>query len=112
MDLDYAMLGQLTQIFGPSGSEERVAEFISTQLRSYCDELKSDTLGNLMVRRHGTGKRIMVAVHMDEIGLMITHIDKDGFLRFTPLGGVRIPNLVDKESSLAVGRSERSGLKN
>lgn len=104
MDLDYAMLGQLTQIFGPSGSEERVAEFISTQLRPYCDELKSDTLGNLMVLRHGMGKKIMVAAHMDEIGLMITHIDKEGFLRFTPLGGVRIPNLVGQRVKFCSGR--------
>jgi len=104
MDLDFAMLGQLTQIFGPSGSEERVAEFISTQLRPYCDELKTDTLGNLIVRRHGTGKKIMVAAHMDEIGLMITHIDKAGFVRFTPLGGVRIPNLVGQRVKFSTGR--------
>jgi len=94
MDLDFTMLRKFTQIIGPSGSEEQVAEFISTQLRPYCDELKTDTLGNLIVERHGSGKKIMVAAHMDEIGLMITHIDQDGFLRFTPLGGVRIPNLV------------------
>ena len=75
MDLDFAMLGQLTQIFGPSGSEEGVAEFISMRLRPYCDELNTDVLGNLIVGRHGTGKKIMVAAHMDEIGLMITHID-------------------------------------
>lgn len=104
MDLDFALLGQLTQIFGPSGSEERVAEFIATQLRPYCDELKTDTLGNLIVRRHGTGKKIMIAAHMDEIGLMITHIDKEGFLRFTPLGGVRIPNLVGQRVKFSQGR--------
>lgn len=104
MDLDFAMLRQLTQIFGPSGSEERVAEFIATQLRPYCDELKTDTLGNLMVQRHGTGKKIMVAAHMDEIGLMITHIDKEGFLRFTPLGGVRIHNLVGQRVKFSQGR--------
>ena len=56
MDLDYAMLGHLTQIPGPSGSEERVAEFISALLSPYCDELKTDILGNLIVMRHGTGK--------------------------------------------------------
>jgi endoglucanase len=104
MDLDFAMLGQLTQKFGPSGSEEQVAEFISAQVRPYCDELKIDTLGNLIVQRHGIGKRIMVAAHMDEIGLMITHIDKKGFLRFTPLGGVRIPNLIGQRVKFSKGR--------
>ncbi|MDR3541262.1 MAG: M42 family metallopeptidase [Desulfosporosinus sp.] len=104
MDLDYAMLGHLTQIFGPSGSEERVADFVSALLRPYCDELKTDTLGNLIVERHGTGKKIMVAAHMDEIGLMITHIDKEGFLRFAPLGGVRIPYLVGQRVQFNKGR--------
>lgn len=104
MDLDFTILRQLTQIFGPSGSEERVAEFIATQLRPYCDELKTDALGNLIVSRHGTGKKIMVAAHMDEIGLMITHIDKEGFLRFTPLGGVGISNLVGQRVKFSNGR--------
>ncbi|HEY8908761.1 MAG TPA: M42 family metallopeptidase [Desulfosporosinus sp.] len=102
--MDFTMLGQLTQLFGPSGSEELVADFIATQVRPFCDELKTDTLGNLIVLRHGTGKKIMVAAHMDEIGLMITHIDKEGFLRFTPLGGVRIPNLEGQRVKFSKGR--------
>ncbi len=110
MDLDFKMLEQLTQIFGPSGSEELVSEFISTQLRPYCDELQTDTLGNLIVVRHGTGKKIMVAAHMDEIGLMITHIDKDGFLRFTPLGGVHIRNLVGQRVKFRNGRVGTIGI--
>lgn len=104
IDLDFVILEKLTQIFGPSGSEERVSAFISTQLRPYCDEIKIDTLGNLIVSRHGTGKKIMVAAHMDEIGLMITHLDKEGFLRFTTLGGVRVPNLVGRRVKLSNGR--------
>lgn len=104
MDLNFALLGQLSQLFGPSGSEERVAEFIAKELRSCCDEVKTDTLGNLIVRRRGEGQKIMVAAHMDEIGLMITHIDKEGFLRFTPLGGVRISNLVGQRVKFGSGR--------
>lgn len=104
MDMDFKILEQLTQIFGPSGSEEQVAEFISAQIRPYCHELINDTLGNLIAVRHGTGKKIMVAAHMDEIGLMITHIDKEGFLRFTPLGGVRTANLVGQRVKFKMGR--------
>ena len=102
--MDFELLGQLTQLFGPSGSEERVAEFISNQVRSHCDKLTIDTLGNLIVHCHGTGKRIMIAAHMDEIGLMITHINKEGFLRFTPLGGVRIQNLIGQRVQFGQGR--------
>lgn len=57
MDMDFRILEQLTQIFGPSGSEEQVAEFISAQISPYCDEVISDTLGNLLAVRHGTGKK-------------------------------------------------------
>lgn len=103
-ELDFAMLEQLTQIFGPSGSEEQVAEFIGNQLGKYCDEVKTDTLGNLIAVRNGTGKKIMVAAHMDEIGLMVTHLDKEGFLRFTPLGGVRVSNLVGQRVKFSTGR--------
>lgn len=102
--MDITILRQLTQIFGASGSEELVSEFIANQARPYCDELKTDTLGNLIVQRHGSGKKIMVAAHMDEIGLMITYIDKEGFLRFTPLGGVHIPNLVGQRVMFRNGR--------
>ncbi len=102
--MDFTMLGQLTQLFGPSGSEELVSKFIAAQVRPYCDELTRDTLGNLIVRRHGNGKKIMVAAHMDEIGLMITHINKEGFLRFAPLGGVQISNLIGQRVMFIDGR--------
>jgi len=110
MDLDFATLKQLTQIFGPSGSEERVADFIASELRPFCDEIKTDALGNLIVQRHGTGKKIMIAAHMDEIGLMITHINQEGFLRFTPLGGVYITHLVGQRVKFRSGRVGTIGI--
>jgi endoglucanase len=86
--LDYILLAKLTQLFGPSGSEEEVADFISAQLQPYSDEISRDALGNLIVRRRGSGKRIMIAAHMDQIGILVTNIDKQGFLRFTILGSI------------------------
>ncbi|MHB8124896.1 MAG: M42 family metallopeptidase [Desulfitobacteriaceae bacterium] len=102
--LDYTILGHLTQLFGPPGSEGEVAEYISTQLRSYSDEIIIDTLGNLIVRRQGTGKRLMVASHMDQIGIIITNIDKKGFLRFSPLGGVPISAINQQRVKFRNGR--------
>lgn len=87
---DYSILNKLTQLFGPSGSEGEVAEYISTQLQPYSDQITIDTMGNLIVRRQGTGKRIMVAAHMDQIGIIVTNIDKEGFLRFSILGSMPI----------------------
>lgn len=91
--LDYALLERLTQCFGPSGVEGKVTALIADEVRPYCDEIKTDSLGNLIAIRRGSGKKIMIAAHADEIGLMITHIDDKGFLRFAPIGGVSISQL-------------------
>ena len=52
-----------------------------------------DALGNLIARKGQAGKKIMLAAHMDEIGVIVTHIDEKGFARFTNLGGVRASHL-------------------
>ena len=85
------LLRQLTQIVAPSGYEHQIREAISDLVAPYADEISTDTLGNLIVRKgaKGQGKRIMLAAHMDEIGVMVSHIDENGFARFAPIGGVR-----------------------
>ncbi|MDI6813030.1 MAG: M20/M25/M40 family metallo-hydrolase [Desulfitobacteriaceae bacterium] len=109
--LDYSLLKHLTQVFGPSGSEEEVAEVIVEAVRPYCDEVRLDTLGNLIaIRKGSSGKRIMVASHMDEIGLMVTHIDDQGFLRFTTIGGIRIGDLPYRRVRLKNGRMGTIGM--
>lgn len=108
--LDYALLKRLCQAFGPSGSEEEVTEMIKAEVAPYCDELATDAMGNLVAIRRGNGKKIMVAAHMDEIGLMVTHIDADGFLRFTTVGGVRTADLPYRRVRLKNGRAGTIGL--
>lgn len=71
----------------PSGFESPCAQAIAELAGPYCDEVKIDTLGNVICHKKGPGKRLMMAAHMDVIGLIITHIDKKGFLRFGALGG-------------------------
>lgn len=82
------LLKKLTQTFGPSGNEEMVRELIIKEIRDFVDEINIDPLGNLITRKKGNGKKLMFAAHMDEIGLLVTYIDKDGFLRFSNIGGV------------------------
>lgn len=84
------LIKRLTECYGPSGHEEYVMELIKEEITSQVDELQVDKLGNLIgiKRGSGEGRRIMLSAHMDEIGLIITHIDKKGFLRFSPVGGV------------------------
>ncbi|SHI44196.1 M42 family metallopeptidase [Lutispora thermophila] len=82
------LLKRLLETFGPSGNEEAIREVIREEIKGYADEIKVDALGNLIAVKKGNGKKIMVASHMDEIGIMVTNIDDNGFIRFTNIGGV------------------------
>ena len=83
------LLKELTQLFGVSGYEREVREYIAAFAKPYADEMITDTLGNLIVVKKGTGaskKKIMMAAHMDEIGLQILKIEKEGIVKFNSLG--------------------------
>lgn len=86
------LIRKLVEAAGPSGYEQSVRDLIKEEVTPYADEIRVDALGNLIVRkgqkREG-GLRIMTAAHMDEIGVIVTHIEDDGFVRFTTIGGVR-----------------------
>lgn len=81
------LLAELADAPGISGHESAVAELLARELKPLVDEVKVDTMGNVVGIRHGDGPRIMLAAHMDEIGLMVKYIDENGFLRFVPIGG-------------------------
>ncbi|MEM4433491.1 MAG: M42 family metallopeptidase [Thermosphaera sp.] len=85
-----ALLRELTQIPGPSGYEYRVRDKIVDLVKPYADQLWIDTWGNVIALKKGksSNAKIMLAAHMDEIGLFISHIEDDGFLRAIPIGGV------------------------
>ncbi|HHV64179.1 MAG TPA: M42 family metallopeptidase [Peptococcaceae bacterium] len=93
---DYRMLKELTQKFGPSGNEKEVSDYIAAQIHPLVDKVESDPLGNLVAHRKGSGLRVMIACHMDEVGVMITHIDERGYLYFSPVGGLISSELVNK----------------
>lgn len=88
----FEIIKTLSQTFGPSGHEKKVANTISDMLRGKVDEIRTDAMGNLICVKKGSGKKIMLAAHMDEIGIIVSYIDEKGFLRFGNVGG--IPPLV------------------
>ncbi len=88
------LLKELTRAFGPSGREEGVGEIIKKHISPYADEITSDALGNLIARKKGPGKKIMLAAHMDEIGVIVTFIDEKGFLKFDGVGGLNKKDIV------------------
>ena len=84
----FELIDTLTQTFGPSGYEKKVAGTIADLLKGKVDEIRSDALGNLICVKKGSGKKIMLAAHMDEIGIIVSYIDDKGFLRFGNIGGI------------------------
>ena len=81
------LLKRLTEAYGPAGQESKIVELIKKEIEGHVDEMYVDVMGNLIAHKKGPGKKIMFSAHMDEIGFMITHIEKEGYLRFTNIGG-------------------------
>lgn len=79
---------RLAEAFGVSGFEDEIRGVLLEEIGNLVDEVRVDTLGNLIAVRKGSdgGKRVMLAAHMDQIGLMVTHVDEKGFMRFTSVG--------------------------
>lgn len=82
------LLKKLCETYGPSGREDEIARVIRDEIQNYVDEVFVDTMGNLYAVKKGSGTKVMVAAHMDEIGVIVTYIDQNGFLRFSNIGGV------------------------
>lgn len=82
------LLKKLSEAYGPSGREETVARVIRNEIKDYVDETFTDNMGNFYAVKKGAGTKIMVAAHMDEIGVIVTYIDDKGFLRVSNVGGV------------------------
>lgn len=82
-----SIIKKLTETFGPSGFEKSVRNVIRKEIRDHVDSIKSDKLGNLIAHIKGKGTKVMLASHMDEIGVVTSYIDKNGFIRFSNVGG-------------------------
>ncbi len=81
------LLKKLSDAHGIPGYEDEIRSVIEEEIRDHVDEIKTDKLGNLIATRKGRDKSVMIAAHMDEIGLMVKYIDDEGFIRFTKIGG-------------------------
>lgn len=84
----FELIQTLNAAHGPSGDEGGIRQVIDRLARPLADEVRTDTLGNLILRKKGTGPRVMFAAHMDSIGFIVTHVEKEGFLRVGRLGGI------------------------
>jgi endoglucanase len=106
------LLEELSNAFGPSGCEDEVRRTLARALHGKVDELQTDALGNLIAFKRGTGPKprlkVMVDAHTDEVGLMITRIEKNGLLGFRAVGGIDERLLLAK--GVVVGQDRIQGV--
>ncbi len=107
----FKLLEKLCNAMGVSGDEGEVRRIVLEEVKPYADEVKVDALGSVLVRKKGTGKnplKVLLDCHMDEVGFMIVHDDKDGIYEFQVVGGIDPRHLVGKQ--VIVGKDHAAGV--
>ncbi len=106
------LLKELANAPGVSGFEGDIRNIMANELENYVDEITVDNLGNLITTNKGkdNGKKIMLAAHMDEIGLMIKYIDKKGFIKFTKIGGISDQTLLNHRVLIHTAKGKVPGV--
>ncbi len=103
------LIEELTNLNGVSGNEGEVREFIKAQSAPYADEIITDTIGNLIVLKKGSGgKKLMISAHTDEVGFIVTGINDNGYIRFKAVGGIDPRVIVSKK--VTVGKNRVKGV--
>lgn len=97
-------LFQSLNLAAPSGSEEQVIHLFRDFVSPYVDEVTTDANGNCIARKCGSGLKIMLMAHADEIGLMISYIDDHGFLYFKEIGGIDT-NILPTQRVVIMGKN-------
>lgn len=108
------LLKQLCEINGVSGNEKAVREFILANIKEDVTAYRIDQIGNLIAEKKSDAvnpPKVVLSAHMDEVGLMITEINSEGYLRFKPVGGVDPAILMSKTVILSSGIRGVIGLK-
>ena len=114
----FELLEKLSLLFGPSGCEGEVADFIAEQIEGDCDSYTRDRVGNIIAKVSGRGieynsespKKVMICAHMDEVGVMISDITEEGYLKFMTVGGISPTVLLDKRVVIGEGDKRINGI--
>jgi len=105
-------LEQLSNACGVTGREDEVRKLLKTMLKPYVDEIKEDKMGNVIGIKKAKKKapKVMLAAHMDEIGLIVKNITKDGFLQFAKLGGIADRILIAQRVLVHTRKGKKPGI--
>ena len=111
MSINTKLLKSICEAPGVPGYESTIRNLVIEEVKSLVDELEVDNLGNIITLKRGkdSSKSAMVGAHMDEIGFMVTHIDDEGFLRFTTLGGFD-PKTLTAQRVIVHGKKDLIGV--
>ncbi|MCB0515482.1 MAG: M42 family metallopeptidase [Chitinophagales bacterium] len=111
MKIDFELLATTCKLAGTSGYEQRVREFVINTVSPFADKVYTDHIGNVIAVKKGKSDkhRLMLAAHMDEIGFLVTHIDKRGFLRFHTIGGFD-PKTLTSQRVIVHGKKDILGV--
>lgn len=82
------LLKKILEAAGTSGYEKEIAKIMQTELKRSCEDVTIDNFGNVIARKGKGTRKIMIAAHMDEIGFMVKHITKEGYIHFIKVGGI------------------------
>lgn len=106
------LLKKLTEAPGISGFEDEIRNLMMDELEGHVDEMEVDNMGNMIALKKGKegGKRVMLAAHMDEIGLLVRYIDKEGFIKFSKIGGINDQMLLNQEVTIHTSNGTVTGV--
>ncbi|MBO7719239.1 MAG: M42 family metallopeptidase [Methanosphaera sp.] len=106
------LLKKLSEACGISGFEDDIREILKEELEGSVDDMETDLMGNLITTHKGKDNKpsVMLASHMDEIGLMVSYIDEDGFLRFIKIGGINDQMLLNQKVYVKTEKGDIPGI--
>lgn len=104
------LLRRLILAAGVSGSESEIRNIISKEIKPFVDKVEIDTLGNLIAYKKGKGPKVMLAAHMDEVGLMVKNILPDGRILVSEIGGIEPTIYIGQVAYIQFGKKKLHGV--
>ena len=105
-----SLLKELVETPGVSGQEHEIRDKIREEVKEYADSVEEDKMGNLVARKGDGDETLMIAAHMDQIGLAVKDIDENGFIRFSKIGGVTTQSLMNQRVTIHTDTGKVTGV--
>lgn len=105
-----SLLKELVETPGVSGQEHEIRDKIREEVKDHADTVEEDRMGNLVARKGDGDETLMVAAHMDQIGLAVKSIDENGFIRFSKIGGVTTQSLMNQRVTIHTDDGKVTGV--